>query len=99
MQNRSISQQTLTILEEYLEMRSRMRPEPSCPRADSPEAPWSINQRPRLLYSNEQRDGTDYLAKRRAIFERLEKLPPLPITKTAPRADILLAQIREEEAR
>ena len=41
----------------------------------------------------------DYYEKHRKVFEHIATLPPLPITETAPRSDVILRQIREEEAR
>ena len=89
-ENRSIAQQALTIVEDYLDARDRgfvafetVRP---------------VAERRRPSYA-EVDDGVDYIAKRQAIFDRISKLPPIPITETAPRSDIILAQIREEEAR
>ncbi|MBP3866203.1 MAG: hypothetical protein J6D25_00115, partial [Eggerthellaceae bacterium] len=58
----------------------------------------SMMEKRRPSYA-ETDDGVDYVAKRKAAFERISKLPPIPITETAPRADIILAQIRAEEAR
>ena len=89
-ENRSISQQALTIIEDYLDARDRGFV------AFSSSAAPAVRQRP--SYSGVD-DGVDYIAKRKATFERISKLPPIPITETAPRTDIILAQIREEEAR
>lgn len=97
-QNRSIAQQTLTIIEEYLGIRPSSKAGLSAEAVATSRAPEKDN-RPQLLYSNEDRDGIDYAAKHRKVFEELEKLPPIPISDRAPRADIILAQIREEEAR
>lgn len=93
-QNRSISQQTVTILEEYLGMRPASKPAvPTAPLM--PEA-----GRPRLLYSiGNRQDDVDYISRRARIFEEIAQLPQIPITETAPRTDVILAQIREEEAR
>ena len=92
-QNRSISQQTVTILEEYLGMRPALRPVAST-LSNEPR----VSQR-HLMYSTDNRDGVDYLTRRSKVFEEIAQLPPIPITETAPRTDIILAQIREEEAR
>lgn len=40
-----------------------------------------------------------YVEKRKRIFKELEKLPPIPVSELAPSSDVLLAEIREEEAR
>jgi hypothetical protein len=93
-ENRSIAQQTVTILEEYLGLRVPSKAAAPTAQSDSRET-----ERPRLLYSNDEHDGTDYLSKHLAVFEEIAQLPPIPITETAPRADVILAQIREEEAR
>lgn len=89
-ENRSIAQQALTIVEQYLDARDRgfVAFETARPAAEK-----------RRLSYVEVDDGVDYVAKRKAVFDRISKLPPIPITETAPRADIILAQIREEEAR
>ena len=90
----SIAQQTITILEEYLGMRPAAKP--AAPTVShAPET-----SRPRLLYSiGNHQDGVDYVSRRTRIFEEIAQLPPIPITDTAPRTDVILAQIREEEAR
>ena len=93
-ENRSIAQQTLTILEEYLGMRAPSKAAIPIAQNESRET-----ERPRLLYSSDERDETDYLSKHLAVFEEIAQLPPLPITEASPRADVILAQIREEEAR
>jgi hypothetical protein len=93
-ENRSISQQTVTILEKYLGMRTSSKPTTSV----AQKAPRET-RRPALSYAFDAHDDTDYAAHHRRVFEELAKLPPIPISETAPRADIILAQIREEEAR
>ena len=89
-ENRSIAQQALTIIEDHLDARDREFV------AFAPAKPATEKKRPSYVEAD---DGIDYVAKRKAIFERINKLPPIPITETAPRTDVILAQIREEEAR
>ena len=93
-ENRSISQQTVTILEEYLGMRA-----PSNAAAPVAQNKPRRTERPRLLYSSDERDDFDYVADLRETFELIDELPPIPISERSPRADVILAQIREEEAR
>jgi len=89
-ENRSIAQQALTIVEDYLDARDRgfVAFETVKPAAERRHPSYA-----------EVDDGVDYLAKHMRALERISKLPSIPITETAPRADIILAQIREEEAR
>ena len=87
-ENRSIAQQTLTIIEEYLDMREK-------PSANTPVQ--VVKTHPRYSGEPRQDEGVDYLSKFQATLKRLDELPPIPAT--VPRADILLAQIREEEAK
>ncbi|MBE6470533.1 MAG: hypothetical protein Q3963_03500 [Coriobacteriaceae bacterium] len=93
-ENRSIAQQTVTILEEYLGMRASSKPSASVTQKEPRET-----GRPAMSYAFDTQDDTDYAARHRKAFEELAKLPPIPLSETAPRADIILAQIREEEAR
>lgn len=85
-ENRSIAQQALTIVEDYLNAR------------DKSEATAASRQMRIPSPSVTQHDETDYLARRRKAFERIAALPPLPITKQAPSSVEILAQIRMEEA-
>lgn len=95
-QNRSISQQTLTIIQEYLaRYNSGEIAAAAFERGASGEQGRMVSVRP--LYA-ERKDG-GYLERRNKAFERLSKLPPIPISDRSPRADILLAQVREEDAR
>lgn len=89
-ENRSIAQQALTIVEDYLDARDRGFV------AFSADKPSIEKKHPSYA---ELDDGVDYLEKHKRVLERISKLPPIPITETAPRADIILAQIRAEEAR
>lgn len=81
-ENRSISQQVLTIIQQYLKARASNRTMASAPPASHDSA----------------FDNTDYKAKRAKAFKRIENLPPLPVSPTSPAASDLLARIRDEEA-
>ena len=108
-ENRSISQQTLTIIEDYLAMRDRMRASAEKRPGDAPLIPFSstasanddppIRVRFRPIYGPEANDGIDYAKRHREAFERIAALPPLPRMEGMPDAAELLRQIREEEAR
>lgn len=98
-ENRSISQQVLTILEDFLDARDIMQGDPEY----RPDV-YGLYQNGRLRrmrpsYSHKPHDGIDRAEKRRKIFEELESLPAFPLAPDAPRADEILRQIREEEAR
>lgn len=80
-ENRSISQQALTILEDYLGFREPVRDTRS-----------SSARR-------EHNEKTSYIEKRKRIFERIDKLPAIPVSELAPSSADLLAEIRREEAR
>ena len=84
-ENRSISQQALTIIEDFLEMRSNAPLLAS--RSFMPDAGFC------------EGGEVDYVSKRRRSFERIGELDPLPVSDKVPRADELLADIRAEEAR
>ena len=92
-ENRSISQQTLTIIEDFLAMRERQR---AVAEAVGEEPP--IRARLRPVYGPEANDGIDYAARHREIFERIAALPPLP-SEGLPSAAEMIRQIRDEEAR
>ncbi|MDO4532522.1 MAG: hypothetical protein Q4C36_02245 [Coriobacteriia bacterium] len=95
-ENRSISQQTVTILEEYLALR------PASKNSVSTEASTQFisgHLREYPHYSEDLHDETDYLGQFRKVMEEISELPPIPISERCPRADVILAQIREEEAR
>ncbi len=86
-ENRSIAQQTLTIIQDFLAARER------------DTALGETSQRAvRPPYSAET-DEVDYVAKRKRAFERISALPPIPVSATTPAAADVLAQIRQEEAR
>lgn len=102
-ENRSIAQQTLTILQEYLGMRESSFDataqtlssiDTQCPHIDPRTLPTNTPS----SYLHEDK-GVDYLTRRMETFKRIEALPSLPISPSRPRADVLLAEIREEEAR
>lgn len=86
-ENRSISQQALTIIKRYVEERYSSNTNGHESSTDA-----------RKLYASSF-DETDYLGKRKKALERICALPPLPITTVSPSAAELLRQIREEEAR
>lgn len=80
-ENRSISQQALTILEDYLGFRD-------------------FAQHDRSASASKRDDGnTNYIEKRKRIFERMDRLPAIPVSERAPSSADILAEIREEEAR
>ena len=87
-ENRSISQQTLTIIEDYLAMRNGA--------TATPAQSVAFRQRggaPSLAPSE------SYVEKRQRAFARIAALSPLPVSDTAPSAADLLSAIREKEAR
>lgn len=95
-ENRSISQQTVTILEEYLALR------PTSKNSVSSETSVQFNSgnnREYPRYSEDLHDEVDYLSQFRKVMEEISEFPPIPISERCPRTDVILAQIREEEAR
>ncbi|MBQ9003866.1 MAG: hypothetical protein IJ087_18625, partial [Eggerthellaceae bacterium] len=82
-ENRSISQQTLTIIEDYLAMRNGATADPAQQYGGTPSLPPSES----------------YVEKRQRAFARIAALSPLPVSNAAPCAADLLSAIREEEAR
>lgn len=88
-ENRSISQQALTILEDYLGMRPA-----SAARSDRRCRPTSIYEE-----SCRRPDPSEGLIeKRRQLFEEIRKLPPLPESDQLPSSVELVRQSREEDA-
>ena len=85
-ENRSISQQTITIVEDYLDMRDNARFPPHADRNELPGA-WIPES-----------EDIDYAAKRRKALERISA-HPLPETGSMPSSAELIRQVREEEAR
>jgi len=79
-ENRSISQQALTILEDYLGFRDFVPHDRSSLRNRCGEKP-------------------SYIEKRKRLFERIDKLPAIPVSELAPSSADILAEIREKEAR
>ena len=79
-ENRSISQQALTILEDYLGFRDYV-------------------PRDRSSFQNRCSVETNYIEKRKRLFERMNKRRAIPVSEEAPSSADLLAEIREEEAR
>ena len=86
-ENRSIAQQTLTIIEDFLDMRDGLK--------------TASQARVRFMQPSSVRevDDTDYLARRIKVLERINELPPIPVTEKTPSSVEILAQIRREEAR
>lgn len=93
-ENRSISQQTVTILRDYLDARDDAKVGQV-----AAEAVQNRNLFDYDPYSGEQDSNVDYLARHRAAVERLNELPPIPVTDETPSTVEILRQIREEEAR
>ncbi|MBQ9003955.1 MAG: hypothetical protein IJ087_19090 [Eggerthellaceae bacterium] len=86
-ENRSISQQTLTIIEDYLDMRDRGVIPPR----------YKLTG---LVPLSEKADlGVDYAEKHRRALGRINELPPLPASADLPSAAEMIRQIRDEEAR
>lgn len=93
-ENRSISQQTLTILEQYLGLRDGGTFPAQGPRERaSTIAPAKVG-----FFRAEDRDGASFLARRQKAFERIHELSPIPIDGGCPSTIELLAQSREEDA-
>ena len=99
-ENRSISQQTLTIIEDFLALRERER----AAAATGITAP-TANGEPRIrvkvrpIYGPEANDDIDYAARLREKMERIRALPPIPHIEGMPSAAEMIRQIRDEEAR
>ena len=86
-EHRSISNQALTIIEDYLEARSK----------GLLSASRTSGKNKVVVYRKE--GEVNYAEKRRKLFAEIRKMRKIPISEDRPRADIMLAQIREEEAR
>ena len=84
-ENRSISQQTLTIIEDYLNMRDSG--------ADLPRSGHAL-----IPSFHKKEEEIDYGARRRKVIERIEARP-LPGLDVLPSSAELIRQIRDEEAR
>ena len=99
-ENRSISQQTLTIIEDFLALRERKRAaEAAGATASGAYDEPRIHVKVRPVYGPEADDGIDYADRHRKIFKRIAALPPLPHGDGIPSAAELIRQIRDEEAR
>ena len=85
-ENRSISQQALTIIEQFLDMWESLR-------SIAPTSAVASS------YYIEGSNGGDYARKHKEAFERIKKLRPIPHDDTCPSTVEILAQIRKEEAR
>lgn len=85
-ENRSISQQALTIIEDYLSMRDNgaFLPRSNHGLASLPQPPQE-----RVAYGE----------KRRRALERINSYSAIPITDELPSSAELIRQIRDEEAR
>lgn len=86
-ENRSISQQALTAIEDFLDLREGLK------------AP--ADMRVRMLKPSwvREKKEPDYLARRREVFARIDKLKPIPVTEATPNSVELLAEVREEADR
>ena len=94
-ENRSISQQVLTIIEDYLSRRSAAK-QSAAETSDAGAIAPPIFHRSKYSIKH---DDIDYRERRKKVFEKIREFPPIPIDEERPRSDVLLAQIREEEAR
>ena len=98
--NRSMAQQTLTILQEYLGMReasSGLDAWTTQSKRSMESSPLGGHIDPRGTSYLHEDTSSDYLTRYKETLKRIDALPTVPVTKTRPRADILLAEIREEE--
>ena len=99
-EKRSISQQTIVIVERYLAARDAGIPHAqdafTAPQhmngADaSPQNNWNTP------YTYRDEGCVDYAERHRRVLERYAHVPRVPVTSKRPRADVLLKQVREEE--
>lgn len=88
LEHRSISQETLYIIESYLDEHERHKPASKA--APAPR---------RFSYARDRHDTTDYAARRRKVFAEIEKLPRIPVTADCPSTADILAEARREDAR
>ena len=100
-ENRSISQQALTIIEGFLNARDSGKVQQRNLVSDAAffADGVSLSAAGRVCRYSNERDDTDYLARRREVLELLSELPPIPVSEKAPSTAEILRQIREEEAR
>lgn len=91
-ENRSISQQALTIIEEYLGMRhsSTASLDPNSDAQGLIQASSTLPESTPCGY---------FANKRKRVFDRIASLPPLPISKKAPNSADILHEAREENER
>lgn len=97
-ENRSISQQALNIIRGYLAARDSAQGQ-TLEQPQQAQGPSQAGRLPGSSLYAASIDETDYLAKRERSFKRIDALKPLPVTKKAPSAAALLAQVRSEESR
>ena len=86
-ENRSRSQQTLTILKEYLSARAAVTTRHAEPGSQAPASHVASAQ------------SADFIAKRRKLFSEINELPAIPVTEESPSTADILASVREEDAR
>ena len=99
-ENRSISQQTLTIIEDFLDLRERKRiAETTRMTAPAANDVPRIRVKARPIYGPDANDGIDYAARWREKMQRIRALPPIPHIDGMPSAAEMIRQIRDEEAR
>ena len=89
-ENRSISQQALTILEGYLGVRSG-----NPRRRNHQDITWSA----RAPHDETPGQSMDYIEKRKRLFKEMESLPPIPVSDALPSSAELVRRMRDEEAR
>lgn len=92
-ENRSISQQTLTMIEYYL---SIYEPQDTL----SSSTGWRLRPKDshRSIYAGDD-PLVDYLSPRREVLARIRQHKPAALSVNRPLAHEVLAQIRKEEAR
>ena len=99
-ENRSISQQALTIIQQYLDARDS-----SWPNNVYGFSAWMGGQTnlqapvPYRSYYEDFDDGVDYARKHREVRKRIAKLRPIPVDETCPSTVELLAEVRAEADR
>ena len=89
-ENRSIANQALTIIQDYLDARKAGQ-------LDAMRVPGRAGVA--VVRRSAKGAEVDYAERHRRVFERITSRPPIPVSEDRPRADVMLAQIREEEAR
>lgn len=86
-ENRSISQQALTIIEGYLGMRESVV-NPFSPKSDSQDSCHVAHE-----------SAGCYIDRRKKVFEAISNLRPIPVSKKTPDSAEILHQMRKEDAR